>query len=126
MICPRQFLKQLFFWMLPGVIGRLLFPPEDADAILQEAEVWSLTSCTCVPIAVPNDLIWSEGGTEDFSNVIIPKRDERCFGAVPIWRTSNYGRLQDSPKVVGLPVLSKSKDPSEIVFTTHDSRLPTR
>ena len=62
--------------MLPGVMTRFLFPHEDADAVLQEAKVGSLTSCTRVPIAVPNDFVWSEGGTEDFSNVIIPKRDE--------------------------------------------------
>lgn len=126
MICPYQFLKQLVLWMVPGVMRWFLFPPEDADAVFQEAEVWSLTICTRVPIVVPNDFIWSEGGTEDFSNVIIPKRDERCIGAVTIWRTSDYGRLQDGPKVVGLLVLANSKDPSEIVFTTHDSRLPTR
>jgi hypothetical protein len=112
--------------MLLGVMGWLLFPPEDADAVLQDSEIWLLTSCTRVPIAGPNDFVWSEGGTEDFTNVIIPKRDERCFGAVTIRRTSNYGHLQDGPKVVGLLILADSKNPLEIAFTTHDSRLPTR
>jgi hypothetical protein len=101
--------------MLLGVMGWLLFPPEDADAVLQDAEVWLLASCTRVPIAGPNDFVGSEGGTEDFSHVIIPKRDERCFGAVTIRRTSNYGHLQDGPKVVSLLVLANSKDPLEIL-----------